>query len=478
MHSPHISKSMSTATSTSTTTTVTVSGISHQPGSAAEQRRQQGSFVGLSTTLHTQESTRISSTYYQQDEPRLLSDVSVSDTSALQTDPLEAHTIYITITFGDDHQGRSACSSSLSIETSRSQKSSQPVDDFVPIVKKEPSPDPTDTNKWTIVDKSQERPYKCGYPGGCDKTYLKKHHLVRHFVKHTGRSKFKCPYPDCVGKKYFRDGAVLKRHIARRHTRDGLFQYLKDHMAHVHSPEAEKKLPKPQSISDSSFATTTTHSASISTMTPRVSQPELAAGQRQLGSYVGISTTIDTPESMQLAASYHQRDGLRLLAEVSTSQVNPFAALAAHQTVTFEDEAVTTGIAGVPNLPSDQNQAEHSPNPTDEWIIVDEFQERPYRCGYPGCDKTYLRKCHLTGHFLKHTGTSKFKCPYPDCAGDVYFRDSGALERHTTAKHTLDKPFQCKICERRFRRNDHLKSHKKKVHGIEEKNKSPKRKRK
>ena len=78
-----------------------------------------------------------------------------------------------------------------------------------------------------------------------------------------------------------------------------------------------------------------------------------------------------------------------------------------------------------------------------------------------GCDKTYLRKCHLTGHFLKHTGTSKFKCPYPDCAGDVYFRDSGALERHTTVKHTLDKPFQCKICERRFRRNDHLKSHKK-----------------
>ena len=68
---------------------------------------------------------------------------------------------------------------------------------------------------------------------------------------------------------------------------------------------------------------------------------------------------------MQIAAHYHQQDGLKLLAEVSTSQINPFEALATHQTVSFEDEQVTTGIARDPNLPSDQHLAKQSPDPID-----------------------------------------------------------------------------------------------------------------
>ena len=251
MHSPHVFKSTSTATSTSTTTTVTFSGIS-QPGSVAG-RRQQGSFVGLSANLHAPESTRISSTYYQRDEPRLLSDVSVSDISALQTDPLDARTIHITVTFGDDHQGRSASSLSLSNEPSRSQKSSQPVKDVVPIVREEQSPDSTD--KWITVDNSQERPYKCGYQG-CDKSYYRRIHLKRHFVKHTGTSKFKCPHPECDGNKYFGDSTLLKRHIASKHTFEKPFQCdrcnkrfmrkesLKYHKERMHSPENEQNPPK------------------------------------------------------------------------------------------------------------------------------------------------------------------------------------------------------------------------------------------
>ena len=84
----------------------------------------------------------------------------------------------------------------------------------------------------------------------------------------------------------------------------------------------------------------------------------------------------------------------------------------------------------------------------------------------------------LTGHFIKHTGTSKFKCLYSECAGDVYFRDSATLRRHIAAKHKLEKPFQCGMCDRRFSRKDHLKYHRKHIHGIEEEKKSPKRKKK
>ena len=220
---------------------------------------------------------------------------------------------------------------------------------------------------------------------------------------------------------------------------------------------------------------------STGTTTSQVSQSGTADGQRQQGSYVGISTTIDTPESMQIAASYHQQDGLRLLAEVSTSQINPFEALAKHQTVTFDDEAVTTGIAGVPNLPSDQHQAEQSPDPTNtnKWIIMDKSQKKPYRCGYPGgCGKIYLTKRSLTRHFVKHTGKSKFKCPHPKCVGNEYFGDSTLLKRHIVLKHTQDKPFQCELCDRQFKLEHHLKYHTKHVHGIEEEKKLPKRKKK
>ena len=125
MHCSHVSKSISTvtaATSTSTATTVSISRVS-QRESAARQR-EQGYFMGLLTTPHTpEELTEILSNYYQQDELRHLSDTSVSDISASQTDPFDALTTYITATFEDDQQGRSASSLSLSNEPSRSQKS-------------------------------------------------------------------------------------------------------------------------------------------------------------------------------------------------------------------------------------------------------------------------------------------------------------------------------------------------------------------
>ena len=172
MHSPHDSKSTSTAiaTSTSTITTVTVSEVS-QPESAAGQR-QHGYFMGFLTTPHTLAGlTQIPSTYYQQDELRFLSAASVSNISASQTDPLEAHTTYITVTFRDDHQGRSARSLSLSNEPARSQKSSQLVDDIVPIVREEQNPDRTD--KWIMNSGDETMPFQCSYEG-CGKNTSEK----------------------------------------------------------------------------------------------------------------------------------------------------------------------------------------------------------------------------------------------------------------------------------------------------------------
>ena len=464
MHNFSVSKSPS-ATGTSTITSTSTSQDS-QPGTVDGQRSR-SSFMGLSTTVDTPESALIPATYHQKDDLGLWSEIAAS-----QIAPPEALATHLAVTFDNHYLGRSASSLSLSNEPARSQRSSQPVDNVAPMIREEPSPDQTD--RWIMTSGDEKRPFHCGYEG-CGRKYVHKAHLQTHFVTHTGDSKLRCYLGDCAGSVIYRDVRLLTQHTQIHHSFEKPFECkickrrfrrpdrLKSHRERLHSPEAEKKSPKPQNISESSSAATATATitAGLSTMASRVSQPKLAAGQRQQSSYVRISTTIDSPESMQIAAHYHQQDGLRLLAEVSTSQINPFEALATHQTVTFEDEAVTTGIAGVRNLPSGQYQAEQSPDPTDanKWIIVDKSQERPYSCGYPGCDMTYLRKEHLKRHLVKHTGTSKFKCPYPGCVGNEYFSEGATLKRHITSKHSLDKPFPCNSCSKRFMRKDSLKRH-------------------
>ena len=474
MHSSRVPESSSTATATATATATNISvstSIVSQPEPAAGQR-QQGSFVGLSTTAHTPESTRISPNYYQQDELRLLSDIS---TSASQTDPLEALTTYIAITFDDDDQRQSASSLSLSNEPSRSQKSSQSVDDSYPIVREEQNPDPT--NKWIIMSGDEKKPFQCGYKR-CGRKYSKKETLQIHFVTHAGDSKLRCYQGDCAGTVIYRDAQALTRHMHTHHTFERAFgcklcdrrfrqqHHLSYHMEHVHLIKSKKKSPKQHSFFESFSATTTTHTSSTSTMTSWVSQPESAARQCQQGSFVDLSkTVVYTPESTHIPVTEHQLTELRLLAEITTSQieVDPFEALAAHQTATLDDEAVPTGIAGFPSLPSDQHLAEQSRDPTDEWIIVEKSQERPYKCGYTGCDKSYKYKHHLREHFTVHTGKSKYKCNLPGCDGRM-FCDSSSLSRHTLSIHSTERPFQCDRCNRRFARKYTLKNHRKRMH--------------
>ena len=464
--------------------TSTVTSRFSQPESAAEQR-QQGSFVDLSETVHTPEPTLIPATYYQQDELRLLSDISVSDIISSQFDPFELLEPHQTVTFEDQDQDQEQPDEfPLPFD-----ELLWPVDDFDPMAREEQSPDPTD--KWIINSGDETKRFQCGYEG-CGKKYVRKTSLRRHFVSHTGDSRFRCYSGDCTGTVKYPNKRALAQHIRTNHTlerpfgcdicdkRFKLAHHLRYHRVYVHSPKTENKSPKLQSVSKSSSAATAAITASTSTITSGVSQPELAAGQRQQGSYIGISTTIDTPESMQMLKDYHQQAGLRPSTEVCAVPIqgDPFEALATHPTATFDDEAVTTRIAGAPNLPSDQYQAEQSPDLTDKWIIVDKSPGKLYKCGYPGCDKGYTRRSYLIAHLLKHTGKSKFKCPYPECAGNEYFRDSAALKRHIATKHTLDKPFQCSRCNKRFTRKENLKYHREHVHYLKNEQESPERKRK
>ena len=481
MHSPHVPKSTSTVsvTATSTTTTVTVSGVS-QPESAAGQR-QQGSFVGLSITVHTPELIRKSSSYYQQDELRLLSEIGTA-----QIAPFETLATDLAVTFDGD-----------SNEPSQSQKSSQPVDD-VPIVSEEPSPDPTD--KWIVNSGDKTGPFQCGHEG-CGKKYAKRAHLQAHIVRHTRDSEFRCYAGDCNGTIRYRDKRALARHIQSTHTFESPYQcaickkwykrpdYLKCHRKRVHSTKVEKKSPKRWSVSKSSSAKTTTNTAGTGTITSGNSQPESAAGQRQQGSFVGLSTTVHTPESTEISSTYYQQDELRLLSDISTSQTNPFEALATYTTGTFDSghqgqSASSLSLSNEPSRYQRSSQSvddvapivrqEPSPDPTDKRIILTSNPKKPFKCAYKGCGRRYTRKYDLRLHFAKHTDDSLYRCHMGECTREVVFCRRDQLTRHIQVHHTFEKPFECKICKRRFKRSDHLKSHRKRMHSPEEEKKSPK----
>ena len=76
-----------------------------------------------------------------------------------------------------------------------------------------------ETTKWVRFEPGGERPYVCGYPN-CGLTHRAFIYLKRHIFKHIGISVYKCTYPECSKKPYFRDSCALRRHVQQRHESD------------------------------------------------------------------------------------------------------------------------------------------------------------------------------------------------------------------------------------------------------------------
>ena len=379
MRSYRVSKSISIITAT--TTNVSISGGS-QPESSAGQR-QEGSFTGLPTTVHTPESTYIPAAE-QYARLRLLAEVSTLQAA----DPFVALATQQAVTFDDETQEQSASSLSLPDEPS-----SQATDDVNPIMMVAESretgisQDPKhsgsqkqavqkidSTDKWIMYSGDETRPFKCGYEG-CGKTYIRKHDLQRHFVSHIGNSQFRCYTGDCTGAIRYWDKQALARHIHKKHTQERPYKCDICNKRFVYSPN--------------------------------------------------LST--------------HRRK--------------------------------------VHSVKNEQNQPKNS-YPNDRWIVLTGDKNKPFKCGYEGCDRHHTTKQALQRHFVTHTGSSRFSCYLGECNGEIHYHDRHFLNQHIRTRHTSEKPFQCDICERRFGHKDHLKSHKKNMHGNEEEKKPPKRKRK
>ena len=379
MHSSRLSKPIATATVTSTSTTTS---RSSQPESAAGQH-QQGSFVSLSPTVHTPDSTYIP-TAERYAGLILLAEISASQ---LKIDPFEALATYQTVALNDDAQEQSASSLSLHDDPLPSNGPSLATDDAKPIMLvAEPheigiSEDPkgpigqniadqnTDsTYKWIVYSGDETRPFKCGYEG-CDRRYTTRQSVRRHIVKHTDASQLRCYTGDCT-----------------------------------------------DAINDV---------------------------QKQSASSLLLS---NEPSKV-------------------TDDDNPIMVVA---------EPHETGVSEVPKRPGGQNVADQIADSTDKWIICDGDKTKPFKCGYEGCDKRYTAKQSLRKHFITHTGDSKIRCYTGDCTGRTKYCDEKALARHIHKKHTMQRPFTCDICNKRFPRPDNLISHRRNVHFVRDEQNQPK----
>ncbi|KAM3621189.1 uncharacterized protein V6R79_007548 [Siganus canaliculatus] len=81
-----------------------------------------------------------------------------------------------------------------------------------------------------------------------------------------------------------------------------------------------------------------------------------------------------------------------------------------------------------------------------------------FTCTYPGCDKTYDKACRLKIHMRSHTGERPFVCDFEGCGWS--FTSMSKLLRHKR-KHDDDRRFVCteEGCGKSFTRAEHLKGH-------------------
>lgn len=84
-------------------------------------------------------------------------------------------------------------------------------------------------------------------------------------------------------------------------------------------------------------------------------------------------------------------------------------------------------------------------------------REKPYVCDYPGCGASFAVAGSLTIHKRsRHTLERPFVCTWPGCGRA--FAESSNLTKHRRV-HSGERPFPCKLCERKFSRPDQLQRH-------------------
>ncbi|MFI5333153.1 MAG: C2H2-type zinc finger protein [Candidatus Babeliales bacterium] len=88
-------------------------------------------------------------------------------------------------------------------------------------------------------------------------------------------------------------------------------------------------------------------------------------------------------------------------------------------------------------------------------------KNKPYKCTFSRCGKSFIDKAHLTRHQRTHAGERPYKCTYAQC--NESYADPRDLQRHLKA-HTGKRRYTCTICGIGYKKQGALTQHISRVH--------------